>query len=52
MEIVSLFLSDSVRPCLVCTQKLFTMSHRIFRHMYRILNIDKKILITQIACKL
>ena len=40
-----------LRPCLVITQNFFIMSHRIFRHMYKVLNIEKKI-VTQIACKL
>jgi hypothetical protein len=29
--------------CLVSTQKLFTLSHRMFRHIHEILNIDKQI---------
>ncbi len=33
-------------------EKLFTISHQMFRHMYGVLNIDKKKLITQIACKM
>jgi len=31
------------RPCLVSYSKFFHRSHRIFRHMHRILNVDKKI---------
>jgi hypothetical protein len=27
-------------PCLVPTQKLYTLSHRMFGHMYGVLNID------------
>jgi hypothetical protein len=31
-----------MRACLVPTQKLFTPSHRMFRHMHEALNVDKK----------
>jgi hypothetical protein len=30
------------KACLVSTQKLFTPLHRMFRHMHRTLNVDKK----------
>ncbi len=40
-----------IRPSLVHKIKIFTLSHRMFEHMYRVLNIEKKP-ITQMACKL
>ncbi len=38
------------RPCLVPTQKFYTLSHRTFEHLHEVLNISKK-LIAQIATK-
>ena len=42
---------DCVRLCLVPKTKILTLSHQIFEHMYKVLNVGKKP-ITQIACKL
>jgi len=40
------FNSDQIRPCLDASQNLKLLqdfpSHRIFRHMHGVLNIDKK----------
>jgi hypothetical protein len=42
-----------LRHCLVHKTKFFHPSHRMFGHMYRVLNVDKiKKPITQFACKL
>ena len=40
-----------LKPCLIPKTKIFMLSHRIFGHMYRVLNVGKKP-ITRIACKL
>jgi hypothetical protein len=39
---------QSIKALFSFHQKLFTLSHRMFEHMYKALNVDKKI-ITQFA---
>ena len=39
-----------MRACLDSLSKFYTMSHRMFGYMHKVLNIKK--LITQIMCKL
>jgi hypothetical protein len=40
-----------IQGCLVPTQKIFTPSHRMFRHMHGLLNVDEKKLIVQFGWK-
>jgi hypothetical protein len=49
--IQSIYMLRNKQGCLVCTQKIFTPSHQMFKHIYEVLNIDKKKLIIQFSWK-